>query len=81
VEEGIDEGREGLDSSCLRPSYGNPIRVTLRASVDDERGSDTGGVRELYDRRDFNFAGPWGDDGFIEDYTAEFAASRSGAST
>jgi hypothetical protein len=55
--------------------------VTLRASVDDERGSDTGGVRELYDRRDFNFAGPWGDDGFIEDYTAEFAASRSGAST
>ena len=30
-----------------------------------------GGVRELYDRQDFNFAGPWGDDGFIEDYTAE----------
>ncbi len=30
-----------------------------------------GGVRELYDRQDFNFAGPWGDHGFIEDYTAE----------
>jgi hypothetical protein len=30
-----------------------------------------GGVRELYDRQDFNFAGPFGDDGFIEDYTAE----------
>ena len=30
-----------------------------------------GGVRELYDRQDFNFAGPWGDNGFIEDYTAE----------
>ena len=28
-----------------------------------------GGVRELYDRQDFNFAGPWGDNGFIEDYT------------
>ena len=30
-----------------------------------------GGVRELYDRQDFNFAGPWGENGFIEDYTAE----------
>jgi hypothetical protein len=30
-----------------------------------------GGVRELYDRQDFNFAGPWGDNSFIEDYTAE----------
>jgi hypothetical protein len=30
-----------------------------------------GGVRELYDRQDFNFAGPCGDNGFIEDYTAE----------
>jgi hypothetical protein len=30
-----------------------------------------GGVRELYDRQDFNFAGPFGDNGFIEDYTAE----------
>ena len=30
-----------------------------------------GGVRELYARQDFNFAGPWGDNGFIEDYTAE----------
>ncbi len=30
-----------------------------------------GGVRELYERQDFNFAGPWGDNGFIEDYTAE----------
>jgi hypothetical protein len=31
---------EGLDSSFLRPGYVNPIRVTLRASVEDERGSD-----------------------------------------
>ena len=30
-----------------------------------------GGVRELYDRQDFNFAGRFGDSGFIEDYTAE----------
>ena len=30
-----------------------------------------GGVRELYDRQDFNFAGPWGDNSFIEDYAAE----------
>ena len=40
-----------------------------------------GGVRELYDRQDFNFAGPWGDNGFIEDYTAEVAASLLGAAT
>ena len=40
MEEGIDEGREGLDSSFLRLSYVNPIRVTLRASVEDERVSD-----------------------------------------
>jgi len=30
-----------------------------------------GAVRERYCRQDFTFAGPWGDSGFIEDYTAE----------
>lgn len=52
--------------------------VTLEGSMLDGavRGADgirtvIGGVRELYDRQDFNFAGPWGDNGFIEDYTAE----------
>ena len=29
------------------------------------------GVRRLYDRQDFNFAGSWGDNAFIEDYNAE----------
>jgi len=28
-------------------------------------------IRSLYDRQDFNFAGPWGDCGFIEDYVAQ----------
>jgi hypothetical protein len=28
-------------------------------------------VRRLYDRQDFNFAGSWGDNSFIEDYNAE----------
>jgi hypothetical protein len=37
-----------------------------------------GGLRELYDRQDFNFAGPWRDGSFIEDYTAEDRASRRG---
>jgi hypothetical protein len=52
--------------------------VTLEGSMLDGavQGSDAiraviGAVRELYDRQDFNFAGPWGVDGFIEDYTAE----------
>jgi hypothetical protein len=52
--------------------------VTLEGSMLDGavQGADAiraliGGVRELYDRQDVNFAGPWGDAGFIEDYTAE----------
>jgi hypothetical protein len=52
--------------------------VTLEGSMLDGyvRGADAirvviGGVRELYERQDFNFAGPCGDNGFIEDYTAE----------
>ena len=39
-----------------------------------------GGVRELYDGQDFNFAGPWGDKGFIEDYTAEVRGRLLGCS-
>ena len=52
--------------------------VTLEGSMLDGalEGADAiraviGGVRELYDRQDFNFAGPWGDNSFIEDYNAE----------
>ena len=52
--------------------------ATLEGSMLDGalQGADAiraviGGVRELYDRQDFNFAGPWGDNSFIEDYTAE----------
>ena len=28
-------------------------------------------IRSLYERQDFNFAGPWGERDFIEDYVAE----------
>jgi hypothetical protein len=52
--------------------------VTLEGSMLDGavQGADAiraviGAVRELYDRQDFNFAGPWGENSFIEDYTAE----------
>ena len=52
--------------------------VTLEGSLLDGavQGADAVravivGVRELYDRQDFNFAGPWGDNSFIEDYTAK----------
>ena len=38
-----------------------------------------GGARQLYDRQDFNFAGPWGDNSFIEDYTAEIRGAPVGA--
>jgi hypothetical protein len=52
--------------------------ITLEGSLLDGavQGVDAvraviGGVRPLYDRQDFNFAGSWGDNGFIEDYKAE----------
>jgi hypothetical protein len=52
--------------------------VTLEGSMLDGavQGADAiralvGGARGLYDRQDFNFAGPWGDNGFIEDYVAQ----------
>jgi hypothetical protein len=38
-----------------------------------------GAARRLYDRQDVNFAGPWGDNGFIEDYTAEVHGRPLGA--
>jgi hypothetical protein len=51
--------------------------VTLEGSMLDGalQGADViraviGSVRELYDRQEFSFAGPCGDNGFIEDYTA-----------
>ena len=30
-----------------------------------------GAIRTLYEHQQFNFAGPYGDDGFLEDYTAQ----------
>ncbi|MEV4262527.1 hypothetical protein [Kribbella sp. NPDC049584] len=60
--------------------------VTLEGSILDGavKGRDAvraviGGARELYDRQDFNYAGPWGDSSFIEDYTAEVQGKPVGA--
>ena len=60
--------------------------VTLEGSILDGavQGADAvrtviGHARELYDRQDFTFVGPWGDDGFIEDYTAEVRGTPLGA--
>jgi hypothetical protein len=30
-----------------------------------------GAIRELYERQEVNFAGPYGDNGFLEDYVAQ----------
>jgi hypothetical protein len=38
-----------------------------------------GGARALYERQDFNYVGPWGDNAFIEDYTADVAGKPLGA--
>jgi len=60
--------------------------VTLEGSMLDGavQGADAvrtlvGGARRLYDRQDFNFAGPFGDNGFIEDYTTEVRGRPLGA--
>jgi hypothetical protein len=60
--------------------------VTLEGSLLDGaiQGADAvrtvvGVARELYDRQDFNFAGPWGVNSFIEDYTAEVGGRPLGA--
>ena len=38
-----------------------------------------GAIRTLYDRQEFNFAGPYGDNGFLEDYTAQVRGEPIGA--
>ena len=38
-------------------------------------------IRALYDSQEFNFAGPYGENGFLEDYTAWVVASRSATSS
>ena len=60
--------------------------VTLEGSLLDGavQGADAvrtviGGARQLYDRQDFNFVGPWGDDSLIEDYTAAVGGRPIGA--
>jgi hypothetical protein len=35
-------------------------------------------IRTLYDDQEFNFAGPYGENGFIEDYTARFRGESIG---
>jgi hypothetical protein len=35
-------------------------------------------IRTLYSSQKFNFAGPYGDDGFLEDYTAEVEGETIG---
>jgi hypothetical protein len=60
--------------------------VTLEGSMLDGavQGADAirtviGAVRDLYDRQDMTFAGPWGDNGFIEDYAVEVRGRQLGA--
>jgi hypothetical protein len=52
--------------------------VTVEGSLLDGavQGADAvptiiGAIRTLYDRQEFNFAGHWGDNSFLEDYTAQ----------
>jgi hypothetical protein len=60
--------------------------VTLEGSLLDGalQGAEAvraivGVARKLYDRQDVKFVGPWGDNSFIEDYTAEVGGRPLGA--
>ena len=60
--------------------------VTLEGSILDGavQGANAvraviAGARQLYDRQDFNFVGLWGDNSFIEDYTADVHGRPVGA--
>jgi hypothetical protein len=37
-----------------------------------------GAIREFYEHQAFDFAGPYGDDGFLEDYTAQVGGQPIG---
>lgn len=59
--------------------------VTLEGSLLDGavQGPDAiraiiGGVRDLYERQEFSYAGPCGENGFIEDYNAEVGGKPIG---
>jgi len=59
--------------------------VTLEGSLQDGavQGPDAVraivvGIRSLYEHQVFNFTGPWGDDRFIEDYTAHVGGEPIG---
>jgi hypothetical protein len=58
-----------LEGSLLNGAVGGAeaVRTLLRT------------VRELYDRQTFTFVGPWGDNGIVEDYTAEVAGEPLGS--
>ena len=65
--------------------YGRPVWLNSLADDVTIEGSAMNGVaqgaeavraivtciRALYDAQEFNFAGPYGEDGFLEDYTAQ----------
>jgi hypothetical protein len=60
--------------------------VTIEGSLLDGAVQGTGAVRtiigtirELYEGQEFNFAGPWGDDSFLEDYSARVRGEPIGA--
>src|SRR5262245_55268883 len=59
--------------------------VTLEGSLQDGavQGADAVraivvSIRSLYEHEVFNFTGPWGDDRFIEDYTAHVGGESIG---
>jgi hypothetical protein len=75
----VDFNGQAVTADSYRPVWLANLAddVTLEGSAMNGlvRGADAvraivGFIRTLYDRQEFNYAGPYGADGFIEDYTA-----------
>jgi hypothetical protein len=82
-----DPDRSRTDYSDYYPAWLDNLAedVTIEGSLLDgaAQGPEAvrtivGAIRTLYERQEFNFAGPYGDNGFLEDYTAQVRGSPIG---
>jgi hypothetical protein len=85
---GADPDRSRSDYSDYYPAWLDDLAedVTIEGSLLDGAAqgpeavrSIVGAIRTLYEHQEFNFAGPYGDSGFLEYYTAQVRGEPIGA--
>jgi hypothetical protein len=62
----------------IRQAHRAWCRVTGLENASATRRSIVTYVRTLYDDHEFSFAGPYGENGFLEDYTARVRGEQLG---